>query len=105
MLEAKYGQEDFGWRTRKTNEVFEVGVWKEILKESGWCWETMAFKVGKGNKIRFWTDPWCGSYVLSQSFPNLFAMIAHRNATVEEMWDQNFGQSGWNLRFLRDFND
>ena len=34
MLEAKYGQEDFGWRTRKTNEVFEVGVWKEILKES-----------------------------------------------------------------------
>ena len=70
---------------------FEVGVWKEILKESGWCWETMAFKVGKGNKIRFWTDPWCGSYVLSQSFPNLFAMAAYRNATVEEMWDQNFG--------------
>ncbi|RVW37305.1 LINE-1 reverse transcriptase-like [Vitis vinifera] len=27
------------------------------------------------------------------------------NATVEEMWDQNFGQGGWNLRFLRDFND
>ena len=60
MLEAKYGQEDFGWRTRKTNGVFEVGVWKEILKESDWCWENMAFKVGKGNKIRFWTDPWCG---------------------------------------------
>ncbi|RVX10320.1 putative ribonuclease H protein [Vitis vinifera] len=98
VLEAKYGQEDFGWRIRKANGVFGVGVWKEILKESDWCWENMAFKVGKGNKIRFWTDPWCGSYVLSQSFPNLFAMIAHRNATVEEMWDQNFGQSGWNLR-------
>ncbi|RVW47209.1 AP-1 complex subunit gamma-2 [Vitis vinifera] len=32
-------------------------------------------------------------------------MAAHRNAKVEEMWDQNFGQGGWNLRFLRDFND
>ncbi|KAL6348571.1 hypothetical protein AAG906_016083 [Vitis piasezkii] len=81
VLEAKYGQEDFGWRTRKANGV------------------------GKGNKIRFWTDPWCGNNVLSQSFPNLFAMAAQRNATVEEMWDQNFGQGGWNLRFLRAFND
>ncbi|RVW99833.1 Transposon TX1 uncharacterized 149 kDa protein [Vitis vinifera] len=32
-------------------------------------------------------------------------MAAHRNATVEEVWDQNFGPGGWNLRFLRDFND
>ena len=32
-------------------------------------------------------------------------MVAHRNATVEEMWDQNSGQGGWNLNFLRDFND
>ncbi|RVW86204.1 hypothetical protein CK203_046087 [Vitis vinifera] len=55
-LRQSMGKKDFGWRTRKTNEV------------------------GKGNKIRFWTDPWCGSYVLSQSFPNLFAMAAYRNA-------------------------
>ena len=32
-------------------------------------------------------------------------MAAHRNATIEEMWDQNVGQGGWNLRFMRDFND
>ena len=32
-------------------------------------------------------------------------MAAHRNATIEEMWDQNFGEGGWNLRFIRDFND
>ena len=63
------------------------------------------FKVGKGNKIRFWTDPWCGNTVLSQRFPNLFSMAAQRNVTVEETWDQNFGQGGWNLRFLRAFND
>ncbi|RVW92408.1 putative ribonuclease H protein [Vitis vinifera] len=85
VLMAKYGQEDFGWRTKKAVGAFGVGVWKEILKEAGWCWENLAFKVGKGNKIRFWTDLWCGDTVLSQSFPHLFTLAAHRNATIEEM--------------------
>ena len=65
----------------------------------------MVFIVGNGTKIRFWTDHWCGCTTLSQSFSHLFAMVVHRNTTVEEMWDQNFSQGGWNLRFLRDFND
>ncbi|RVX03573.1 hypothetical protein CK203_027919 [Vitis vinifera] len=65
----------------------------------------MVFKVGKSNKIRFWTDPWCGNNVLSQGFPDLFSMAAQRNVTVEEYWDQNLGQGEWNLRLLRDFYD
>ena len=85
--------------------AFGVGVWKEILKVAGWCWENLAFKVGKGNKIRFWTDVWCGDIALSQRFSHLFTLAAHRNATIEEMWDQNFGEGGWNLRIIRDFND
>ena len=32
-------------------------------------------------------------------------MAAQRNVIVEETWDQNLGQGGWNLRLLRDFND
>ncbi|RVW75061.1 hypothetical protein CK203_055995 [Vitis vinifera] len=58
---------------------------EEILKEAGWCWENLAFKVGKGNKIRFWTDLWCGDIALSQRFSHLFTLAAHRNATIEEM--------------------
>ena len=85
--------------------AFGMGVWKEILKQVGWCWEKLAFKVGKGNKISIWTDLWCGDTVLSQRFLHLFTLAAHRNATIEEMWDQNFGVGGWNLRFIRDFND
>ncbi|RVX11715.1 putative ribonuclease H protein [Vitis vinifera] len=105
VLEAKYGQEEFGWRTRKANGVFGVGMWKEILKESTWCWDNMVFKVGEGNKVRFWIDPWCGNNVLSEAFPDLFSMAAQRNATVEDYWDQNLSQGGWSLRLLRDFND
>ncbi|WKA02180.1 hypothetical protein VitviT2T_020398 [Vitis vinifera] len=32
-------------------------------------------------------------------------MATHRNAMVEEVWDQNFSQGGWNLRFFKAFND
>ncbi|RVW88888.1 putative ribonuclease H protein [Vitis vinifera] len=46
-----------------------------------------------------------GAFALSQTFPHLFALAANRIATVEEMWDQNSDQGGWNLRFLRNFND
>ncbi|RVW74273.1 Transposon TX1 uncharacterized 149 kDa protein [Vitis vinifera] len=105
VLEAKYGKEEFGWRTKKANGVFGVGVWKEILKESTWCWDNMVFKVRKGNKVRFWIDPWCGNNVLSEAFPDLFSMAVQRNATVEDYWDQNLSQGGWSLRLLRDFND
>ncbi|RVW16678.1 LINE-1 reverse transcriptase-like [Vitis vinifera] len=105
VLEAKYGKEEFGWRSKKANGVFGVGVWKEILKESTWCWDNMVFKVGKGNKVRFWIDPWCGNNVLSEAFPDLFSMAVQRSATVEDYWDQNLSQGGWSLRLLRDFND
>ncbi|RVW38820.1 hypothetical protein CK203_074196 [Vitis vinifera] len=82
-----------------------VGVWKEIWKESEWCWDNMTFKVGKGNTIRFWTDVWCSETALSHCFPHLFGMAVQRNSTVEEMWDQNSGQGNWNLNFWRGFND
>ncbi|RVW93069.1 Double-strand break repair protein MRE11 [Vitis vinifera] len=33
VLLVKYGQEGFGWRTNGVRGTYEVGVWKEILKE------------------------------------------------------------------------
>ncbi|RVW38340.1 putative ribonuclease H protein [Vitis vinifera] len=105
VITAKYGQEGHGWRAKRAYGAIGVGVWKEIWKETDWCWDNMRFIVGKGSKINFWTDVWCKGTRLSQNFLHLYAMASHRNATVEEMWDQNFGQGGWNLRFLRDFND
>ncbi|WJZ89517.1 hypothetical protein VitviT2T_008733 [Vitis vinifera] len=89
VLVAKYGQEEFGWRTKKANGVFGVGVWKEVMKEADWCWDKMNFKVGKGTKIRFWKDPWCGEVELARRFPQLFNMAAQRSATVGELWDHN----------------
>ncbi|RVW76708.1 hypothetical protein CK203_047539 [Vitis vinifera] len=86
---VKYGYEGFGWRTNEARRTFGVGVWKEILKEMNWCWDNIEFKVGEGTKVNFWTDQWCGNEVLSQTFPQLFALAVQKNASVNEMWDSS----------------
>ncbi|KAJ9674776.1 hypothetical protein PVL29_023982 [Vitis rotundifolia] len=105
VIGVKYGHEGSGWRTREARGTFGVGVWKEIMKEANWCWESIEFKVGKGTRVKFWTDQWCGNEAMSQTFPHLFTLAVHRNATVNEVWDTNLGQGEWNLRFSSDFND
>ncbi|RVW47226.1 putative ribonuclease H protein [Vitis vinifera] len=99
VITTKYGQEDYGWRSKKASEAVGVGVWKEIMKESEWYWENLAFLVGKGSKIKFWKDSWCTDTPLSQCFNHLFVLATHRDATIEDMWDQDSGQGDWNLVF------
>ncbi|RVW71658.1 Translation factor GUF1-like, mitochondrial [Vitis vinifera] len=61
--------------------------------------------VGKGTKVSFWTDHWCGNEELAQTFPQLFELAVQRNASVNEMWDSSLGQGGWNIRLSRNLND
>ena len=56
MIGVKYGQEGCGWKTKEVCGPFGVGLWKEIMKKADWCWESIDFKVGKGNRVLFWTD-------------------------------------------------
>ena len=105
VIGVKYGEEGLGWRTNEARGAFGVGVWKEILKEANWCWDNIRFKVGKGTRVNFWTDLWCGDEALSRIFPQLFALAVHKNATISEVWDSSLGQGGWNLRFARDSHD
>ncbi|RVW33990.1 hypothetical protein CK203_100738 [Vitis vinifera] len=67
-------------------EVWPSGIWLEnkggLRNVLGWGLEgylegvvlvldNIEFKVGKGTKVSFWTDHWCGNEVLSQAFPQL----------------------------------
>ncbi|RVW92931.1 LINE-1 reverse transcriptase-like [Vitis vinifera] len=79
VIKVKYGQEGLGWKPKKAN--------------------------GAGNKIRFWTDVWCTDKALSIVFLISSSWLSKGVSTIEEMWDQNSGQEGWNLNFLKYFND
>ena len=50
VITAKYGQEGHGWRAKRVYGAFGVGVWKEVLKETEWCWDNMGFIAGKGSQ-------------------------------------------------------
>ena len=105
VIGVKHGLEGCGWRSKELRGPFGVGVWKEILKETSWCWDNMKFRVGRGTKVMFWTDHWCSNATLSHAFPQLYALAVCSNATVNEVWDPRLGQGGWNLRLSRDSND
>ncbi|RVW93998.1 putative mitochondrial protein [Vitis vinifera] len=70
VILVKYGQEGLGWRTNEANGTFGVGVWKEILKETNWCWENIEFKVGKGTKVKFWLIAGVALQRCPKAFPN-----------------------------------
>ena len=105
VIGVKHGLEGCGWKSKDARGPFGVGVWKEVFKEISWCWNNMKFKVGRGTKIRFWTDHWCGNVALSQAFPQIFALAVCSNDLVNDVWDSTLGQGGWNLRLVRDSND
>ncbi|RVX01805.1 hypothetical protein CK203_024318 [Vitis vinifera] len=102
---GKFGKKDASYQLG--GGVFPKGKWgpRDILKESSWCWDNIDFKVGKGTKVCFWIDHWCGNEVLAQTFPQLFDLAVQRNASVNEMWDSSLGQGGWNIRLSRNLND
>ncbi|RVW74224.1 hypothetical protein CK203_055972 [Vitis vinifera] len=73
------------WRFACERENLEAGVWKEIMKETDWCWDNIEFmRCPKLSRTSFWLLKECygGGDVGSDS-----------------------DQGGWNLRFLRNFND
>ena len=101
VLVGKYGQEDEGWCTNGVRERHGVGVWKAI--KNGWedLKVRMRFKVGSGNRVKFWKDRWCGDVSLRDAFANLFSIASSKDARVADAWDGG----SWNPRFIRQLSD
>ena len=78
-----------------------MGVWKAI--KNGWedLKVRMRFKVGSGNRVKFWKDRWCGDVSLRDAFANLFSIASSKDARVADAWDGG----SWNPRFIRQLSD
>jgi hypothetical protein len=48
----------------------------------GYIW-----KIGRGDKVRFWEDNWLGSSSLVIPFWKLYRIVNEKNATVDEVWN------------------
>ena len=61
------------------------------------------FKVGVGDKVKFWTNRWCGDFPLQLAFPVLYTFAAKKEASVESslLCQGEGNRRTWDVRFIR----
>ena len=67
----------------------------------GWFQEQVGWKVGRGDKVRFWEDVWAGNSNLKTLYPRLFSLSLNQGQKVEEVgvWDDLVWR--WSLTWRR----
>ena len=58
-----------------------------------WFQEDVGWKLGSGDKVRFWEDVWVRNANLKSLFPRMYSLSLHQGQKVEEVgvWEE----SGW----------
>ena len=70
-------------------------MWAAQSIHFGYRW-----KIGLGDKARFWEDTWIGTSPLSVQFFDIYSLCNEQNRTVQQIWDG----SQLKLTFRRNFN-
>ncbi|KAJ9558563.1 hypothetical protein OSB04_013177 [Centaurea solstitialis] len=74
------------------------GVWgsiatiNKVIDKSNFCLNNLfQLKVGRGTRIRFWLDPWCGTDNLANRFPRLAAIDTNIGCSLADRteWTTN----------------
>jgi len=68
----------------------------------GWFQAIIEWKVGVGEKVRFWEDVWVDSNNFKTMFPRLYSISSDQGKKVGEIgeWAKSIWQ--WRLRWGRD---
>ena len=92
------------------------GLWKSIRR--GWevFNKNVQYKVGVGDRVKFWKDRWCGDLPLKLAFPILYIFVVNREAFIESslicqgvgdrrIWDVRFnhGPNDWEVDVVEEF--
>ena len=104
ILVSKYCLgEDRGQESSKSHSWW----WRDIFREcdegesEGWFQKSVAWKIGSGDKVRFWEDAWVENKKLKTLFPRLFSVSLDQGKTVAEVGSWEDLEWNWRLRWRR----
>lgn len=100
LLSSRYG-DLCKWREseapNKVSKVLPCGdvtsnlLGSDFTQDYLWFNNIAKLKLGSGDKLRFWTDAWCGPSPFSSLLPILFQVCDEKTSTVKEFgqWSNN----------------
>ena len=74
--------------------------WEEFSKN-------IPLEVGVGDRVKLWTDQWCGDSPLLLTFPRVYGIASYKEASVASSLEQ-LGiedRRSWNVHFIWRPND
>ena len=96
-----------GWTSKLGRGSHGCVLWRSI--RMGWEMfrKNVHFKIGVGDRVKFWTDRWCGDLPLDLAFSILYNIVANKEASVEtSLMCQGAGnRRTWDVCFIRGPND
>ena len=105
VVEAKYGGMWGGWCSDVSRGAYGVSLWKYIRRGWDQFFPFLSFKVGNGEKVRFWHDIWCGDRSLRMVYPGLFSIAGDRDASMADLMSYRNGVLHWELTFSPNVHD
>ena len=69
--------------------------------------KNIRFEVGVGDRVKLWTDQWCGDSPLLLTFPSVYGIASNKGASVASSLDR-LGieeRRSWDVQFTRRPND
>ncbi|KHN30898.1 Putative ribonuclease H protein, partial [Glycine soja] len=110
ILDSKYG----GWRSLADGRRSSNGsLWWQDLMEvtheyqlNNIIQQETIWKVGCGDKARFWEDKWTGDgEILIMKYPRLYQISSQQHQTVQQMGRHTDTAWEWNFRWRRPLFD
>ena len=105
VLESKYGVE---LECPHLPVKYQSWWWRDLIKVckegsgEGWFQKEVHWKIGRGDKVRFWEDVWIDDTSLKSMFQRLYSLSVNQEQKVEDVGVWEGSDWKWRLGWRRD---